>query len=60
MTVDKVQKIAGTYLQPDSMIWVVVGDRATQFSRLEELGLGELTLLDGEKLTRLAELSAAD
>ncbi|WP_308365377.1 MULTISPECIES: pitrilysin family protein [unclassified Microbulbifer] len=60
MTVDTVRKIAGTYMQPDSMIWVVVGDRETQFSRLEKLGLGELTLLDSEKLTQMAELSVAD
>ncbi|WOX04414.1 M16 family metallopeptidase [Microbulbifer pacificus] len=46
MSVEKVQQIAEEYMQPDSMIWVVVGDRATQFGRLEELGLGEVTLLD--------------
>ena len=46
MTVDKVQKIAETYMQPDSMIWLVVGDRATQLERLEKLGLGEPTVLD--------------
>ena len=60
MTVDKVQEIAGEYMQPESMIWVVVGDRETQFSRLEELGLGELTLLDGKELTQMAELSSGD
>ncbi|SHF93491.1 zinc protease [Microbulbifer donghaiensis] len=59
MTVDKVKAIAGNYMQPDSMIWVVVGDRATQFSRLQELGLGEPKLLDGETLTWQAEESAA-
>ncbi|WP_299594958.1 pitrilysin family protein [uncultured Microbulbifer sp.] len=45
MTIPKVQKIAEEYMQPDSMIWLVVGDRATQFSGLEKLGLGEVTLL---------------
>jgi len=60
MTVDKVRKIAETYMQPDSMIWVVVGDRATQFSRLEELGLGAPTLLDGGASTQIAELSAEE
>ncbi|MFC6633333.1 M16 family metallopeptidase [Microbulbifer taiwanensis] len=54
MTVDGVQKMAETYMQPDSMIWLVVGDRASQYGRLQELGLGELTLLDGESLSQLA------
>ncbi|HEY8567637.1 pitrilysin family protein [Microbulbifer sp.] len=48
MTVEKVQKIADEYMQPDSMIWVVVGDRATQLERLQKLGLGEPTLVKND------------
>ncbi|MFV8781171.1 M16 family metallopeptidase [Microbulbifer sp. SA54] len=57
MTVQNVQKIAETYMQPDSMIWVVVGDRATQLSRLQNLGFGEVTLIDGAQLTEAAAAS---
>ncbi|WP_428820059.1 M16 family metallopeptidase [Microbulbifer sp. MCCC 1A16149] len=46
MTIPKVQKIAETYMQPETMIWVVVGDRATQFDRLKDLGLGQAILVD--------------
>lgn len=54
MAVDKVKAIADIYMQPNSMVQVVVGDRATQFGRLAELGLSEPTLLDGEHLTQRA------
>ncbi|WP_205827978.1 pitrilysin family protein [Microbulbifer sp. SH-1] len=60
MTVKDVQDIADRYMQPDSMIWVVVGDRASQFRRLEQLGLGRLTLLEDEKRVEDAALSAVD
>ncbi|MBN8430068.1 insulinase family protein [Microbulbifer salipaludis] len=50
MTVVKVQKIAEQYMLPGSMIWVVVGDRATQLEPLQKLGLGEVTLLDEASL----------
>ncbi|WP_231758509.1 M16 family metallopeptidase [Microbulbifer elongatus] len=46
MTVARVQEIAAEYLLPDSMIWLMVGDRATQFAPLESLELGEVTLLE--------------
>ncbi|WP_105102228.1 M16 family metallopeptidase [Microbulbifer pacificus] len=46
MTVKDVQRIAGEYMQPDSMIWVVVGDRASQFERLQKLGQGDVVLWD--------------
>jgi len=60
MTVNKVQKVADTYMQPGSMIWVVVGDRATQFERLEELGLGELTLLKDKDRAASVELPGTE
>lgn len=48
MTVEEIQALADRYLDPDEMIWLVVGDAATQLTRLEALGLGEPTLLDRE------------
>ena len=45
MTVERVRELAGRYLSGD-MVWLVVGDAATQMGRLEALGLGEPVLLD--------------
>ena len=46
MTVEDVRALAGTYLDPARMLYVVVGDARTQLARLEELGLGTPTLVD--------------
>jgi zinc protease len=40
MSIDRVRELAGRYLRPASMIWLVVGDAATQQGRLRSLGLG--------------------
>jgi len=48
MTIPEVQRLAGRYLDPGSMAWLVVGDARTQLPRLQALGLGEVTLLDRE------------
>lgn len=45
MTVERVRELAEQYLSGD-MIWLVVGDAATQMGRLEALGLGTPALLD--------------
>ena len=45
MTVERVRELAARYLGGD-MIWLVVGDAATQMGRLEALGLGRPVLLD--------------
>ena len=45
MTVERVRELAARYLGGD-MIWLVVGDAATQMGRLEALGLGTPVLLD--------------
>ncbi|MEJ2538515.1 MAG: insulinase family protein, partial [Gemmatimonadota bacterium] len=45
MTVDRIRELSATYLDPDGMIWLVVGDAETQLPRLPALGLGEPTLL---------------
>ncbi|GMR12889.1 MAG: pitrilysin family protein [Gemmatimonadota bacterium] len=46
MTLDRLRNLAETYILPDRMIYLVVGDAKTQFARLRELGLGEPILLD--------------
>jgi zinc protease len=46
MTVARVQELADRYLDPERMIWLVVGDARTQAPRLGALGLGEPTMLD--------------
>lgn len=46
MTVKKIQELSARYLQMDRMIWVVVGDAATQKERLKELGFGEVVWLN--------------
>ncbi len=48
MTVPIVQEIAAQYADPERMIWVVVGDAATQLERLEQLGYGAPVILDRE------------
>jgi len=46
MTIEDIKDLAARYLDPERMIWLVVGDAATQLSRLRTLGLGEPTVLD--------------
>jgi zinc protease len=33
-------------IHPDKLIFLIVGDKATQFDKLKELGLGDPVLLD--------------
>ncbi|NJC27745.1 M16 family metallopeptidase [Neolewinella antarctica] len=44
--VEDVKRIANQYLRPEKMIWLVVGDAATQLGRMRELGYGEVVLLE--------------
>ena len=39
--VEDVRKTADQYLNPDKMIWLVVGDAKTQLPRMRQLGYGE-------------------
>ncbi|HKK77538.1 MAG TPA: hypothetical protein VJ953_20830 [Saprospiraceae bacterium] len=41
MSVEKVKALADEYLNPDQMIWLVVGDARTQMARMKELGYGD-------------------
>ena len=47
MDVGSIQNLAQEYLDPNQMIWLVVGDAATQLERLSELGYGDPILLNG-------------
>ncbi len=46
MTVEQIKALSGKYLDPNKMIWLVVGDAKTQLPRLKELGFGEPVLLN--------------
>jgi len=46
MTLEDHRELVEELIHPDRMIYLVVGDGETQFSRLRELGLGEPILLD--------------
>ncbi|MDH3270919.1 MAG: insulinase family protein, partial [Gemmatimonadota bacterium] len=48
MTIDDVRRLADDYLDPEGMIWLVVGDAETQRDRLTGLGLGTPVMLDRE------------
>lgn len=45
LSIEQVQSLAEQYIRPDQMIYLVVGDAATQFERLNALGFGEPVLL---------------
>ncbi len=46
MTLDSHKALANKYLHPDKMIYLVVGDAATQLEPLKKLGFGDPILLD--------------
>lgn len=48
MTVDNIRKLAETYANPDHMIYLIIGDAATQLPRLRQLGIGAPVLLNPE------------
>lgn len=54
MTVEQVKALAGRYLRPTAMTYVIVGDAATQAKRLEALGFGAPVLINSE-LKRVQE-----
>ena len=53
MKVEDVQKLVKEYMDPDKLIYVVVGDGKTQLNRLNNLGLGKPVVVnkDEKKLT---------
>ncbi len=46
LTIEEVREQAERVIQPDRMIWVVVGDLANIRESIEALGIGEIQLLD--------------
>ena len=46
MTLGQIKDLSGKYLDPNKMIWLVVGDAKTQLARLKELGFGDPVLLN--------------
>jgi zinc protease len=46
MTVNRIQELANEYVNPNKMIWLVVGDAKTQLKRMEKLGFGKPVLLN--------------
>lgn len=48
LTADEFKAITQKYIKPDKMIYLIVGDKATQYDKLKELGLGDPILLDKE------------
>ena len=46
MTVEKIRELAARYVNPDKMIYLIVGDAETQLEGLIELGLGAPVLLN--------------
>ena len=46
LTVEDMKTLASKYLRPDQMIYLVVGDAATQLEKLEQLGFGKPVLLN--------------
>ncbi len=46
MTQEKIKVLAQKYLEQDKMIYVIVGDAASQLEQLKQLGLGDPVLLD--------------
>jgi zinc protease len=45
MSLEQIKGMAKQYLDPNKMIWLIVGDAKTQLPRMKELGLGEPVLL---------------
>ena len=46
MTIDQIQQLARKYIDPNKMIYMVVGDADTQLERLKGLGFGDPILLN--------------
>jgi zinc protease len=48
LTMEELSDLASSNIDPDQLIYLVVGDAATQMDRMKELGYGEAILLNGE------------
>ena len=48
MTIDRARELIDKYLNPDNMVYLVVGDAATQAEKIKQVGLGDPVMLDKE------------
>ena len=48
MTIDSHNALVNKYIRPDEMIYLVVGDAATQLNGMKSLGFGNPVILDKE------------
>jgi len=48
LTLEQHQELAEKYINPERMVYLVVGDAATQLKALEQLGYGEVTLIENK------------
>ena len=46
MTKERIKELANKYINPNKMIWLIVGDAETQLERMKELGYGDPILLN--------------
>ena len=46
MTRADIKRLVETHIRPEEMDYVIVGDAATQLSRLEDLGLGKIIVIN--------------
>lgn len=51
MTVERIQELADKYLDPNKMVWLIVGDAKTQLDGLEKLGFGKPELINEKKVS---------
>lgn len=49
ITIDDIKNLSKKYLNTDKMIYLIVGDAATQLKKLEQIGFGTPTLLNMEQ-----------
>ena len=50
MTVENMKQLAAQYIRPNQMIYLVVGDAATQLEKLKQLGFGDPVLLNPKQV----------
>jgi len=48
LSLEQVAQAANDVIRPDSLVWVVVGDREKVEPGIRELGLGEIQILDAD------------
>ncbi|WP_299106805.1 pitrilysin family protein [uncultured Tenacibaculum sp.] len=46
MTIPRIKELTTKYVNPNKMIWLVVGDAETQLKRMKDLGFGEPIILN--------------